>query len=140
VTTTRDFATLLRAKLASDNDLHCAVDKARFSADVAQQIYDARVGAKLTQTQLADLAGMHQSVIARLEDADYTGHSLNTLWKIAWALNSRLSVSFEPRTGEEPSDPSASFVLADAWVVDCKDWNPTVKMESIADGARQGVA
>ncbi|MFB2894243.1 helix-turn-helix domain-containing protein [Aerosakkonemataceae cyanobacterium BLCC-F50] len=40
----------------------------------------------------ADRIGTKQSVIARLEDADYEGHSLSMLQKIARALNQRLEV------------------------------------------------
>lgn len=140
MTTTRDFAKLLRSKLASDNSLHCAVDKARFSADIAQQIYDARMSAKLTQKELAELADTHQSAIARLEDSDYSGHSLNMLWKIAWALDSRLSISFEPRTGAEPEDGVANFTLSDVWSVDGHTWSP-IAVRDIATGVvSQGAA
>lgn len=41
---------------------------------------------------LADRIGTKQSMIARLEDADYEGHSLSMLQKIARALNHRLEV------------------------------------------------
>jgi predicted transcriptional regulator len=46
----------------------------------------------LTQHQLADRIGAKQSLIARLEDAEYEGHSLLMLQKIARALNQRLEV------------------------------------------------
>ena len=49
---------------------------------------------KLTQKQLAELVGTTQSVIARLEDADYEGHSLSMLQRIAAAVNKRLEVRF----------------------------------------------
>jgi transcriptional regulator with XRE-family HTH domain len=57
---------------------------------VAQLIYDARTKAGLTQKQLAGLIGTSQPNIARLEDADYEGHSLTMLQRIAKALNQRL--------------------------------------------------
>ena len=63
-------------------------------AEVAQLIYDARTKSKLTQKQLAELVGTTQSVIARLEDADYEGHSLSMLQRIASALNKRLEIRF----------------------------------------------
>ena len=44
--------------------------------------------------ELADRIGTHQSVIARLEDADYDGHSLSMLWKIADAIGAELKVEF----------------------------------------------
>ncbi len=66
----------------------------RVNAEVAAAIYKLRNKSELTQKQLADLIGTTQSVISRLEDADYDGHSLSMLSRIAKALNKRLSVQF----------------------------------------------
>lgn len=55
-------------------------------------IFDARNKAGLTQKDLAKLVGTTQSVIARLEDADYEGHSLSMLSRIAAALNKRVDI------------------------------------------------
>lgn len=68
------------------------VAEAAINADVAQLIYEARIKAGLTQQQLSDLIGTKQPVIARLEDADYEGHSLSMLQRIAQALNQRLEI------------------------------------------------
>ena len=68
----------------------------RLNAQVAQLIYDARTEAKLTQKQLAELVGTTQPVIARLEDADYDGHSLTMLRRIAEALGRRVEVRLVP--------------------------------------------
>ena len=46
----------------------------------------------MTQKQLADLIGTTQSVISRLEDADYEGHSLSMVSRIAEALERKLKV------------------------------------------------
>ena len=46
----------------------------------------------MTQQQLADRIGTKQSLIAQLEDAEYEGHSLSLLQKIARVLNQRLEV------------------------------------------------
>ena len=59
-------------------------------------IYEARNRAALTQQQLADLVGTKQSVIARLEDADYEGHSLTMLQRIAAALHQKLEIHLVP--------------------------------------------
>lgn len=48
----------------------------------------------MTQKQLAKLVGKKLSVIGRLEDADYDGHSLSMLQHIATALNKRLEIQF----------------------------------------------
>ena len=71
-----------------------AADKAFEDAIVSQLIYKARIKAKLTQKQLADLIGSDQAVISRLEDADYEGHSLSMLRRIARVLGKRLDIRF----------------------------------------------
>lgn len=73
-----------------------ALEEARLSAAIAQAIYDLRTRAGLTQKQLAELVGTAHSVISRLEDADYTGHSLKLLHRISAALHYRLQLRFVP--------------------------------------------
>ena len=51
--------------------------------DLALLVREMREDAGLTQTELAKKVGTTQSVIARLEDAEYTGHSLSRLERIA---------------------------------------------------------
>ena len=53
-----------------------------------------RTQASLSQRQLAKLVGTTASVICRLEDADYEGHSLAMLNRIAAALNRRVEIRF----------------------------------------------
>jgi ribosome-binding protein aMBF1 (putative translation factor) len=72
-----------------------AMDKERINVQVAQMIYDARNAEGLSQKQLADLIGTTQSVISRLEDSDYDGHSLTMLHRIAEVLGRRLIVAME---------------------------------------------
>ena len=45
-----------------------------------------RIASRLTQAELARRVGCHQPDIARIEDADYEGHSASTLKAIAEAL------------------------------------------------------
>jgi len=45
-------------------------------------------------TLYSDRVGTKQSAIARLEDADYDGHSLSMLQKIAGALNQKVEIKF----------------------------------------------
>ncbi len=70
--------------------------RAAFGQDieVAELIHAARVDACLTQRQLAERVGTTASVICRLEDADYDGHSLNMLRRIARALGRRVELRF----------------------------------------------
>jgi ribosome-binding protein aMBF1 (putative translation factor) len=72
------------------------LEEARLNASIAREIYDLRTKAGLTQKQLAGLVGTTDSVISRLEDADYQGHSLRMLQRISAALKHRLEVRFVP--------------------------------------------
>lgn len=96
--TTSDASKILKRMTANNQKLKALVADAKINAEVAQLIYFHRNRAKLTQSQLAQKIGSTQSVIARLEDADYEGHSLTMLQKIAKALNKHLSISFEPES------------------------------------------
>jgi transcriptional regulator with XRE-family HTH domain len=73
-----------------------SLEAERVHAQVARTIYDLRKQAGLTQKELAKLIGTTQSVISRLEDADYEGHSLSMLSRIATALKQRLVFSVVP--------------------------------------------
>ena len=68
---------------------------------VAAQIYHLRTKAGLSQKQLAGKINTTQSVISRLEEADYSGYSLTKLRKIANALNCRIEVNFVPDTSNK---------------------------------------
>ena len=81
-----------------DTELREMIDQETVNALVAQAIYDARTNAGLTQKELAELIGTKQPVISQLEDADYQGHSLSTLKRIATALNCRLEIRIVPNT------------------------------------------
>jgi transcriptional regulator with XRE-family HTH domain len=71
-----------------------AVARAEVDCDVAQAIFALRERHGLTQKALAARARTTQSVVARLEDAEYTGHSLRMLVRIATAVGERVEVSF----------------------------------------------
>ena len=93
---TSDAVKILDRMIGENAELRQQADEALVNAEVAQLIYEARTKSKLTQKQLAELVGTTQSVIARLEDADYEGHSLSMLQRIASALNQRLEIRFVP--------------------------------------------
>ena len=89
---TNDALKIIERINRTDLELQEMVAEAVINAHVAQLIYEARTKTGLTQQQLADLIGTKQPVIARLEDADYEGHSLSMLQRIAHALNQRLEI------------------------------------------------
>ena len=51
----------------------------RSNNEIARGVRELRTQARLTQAELAKIVGTTASVICRLEDADYEGHSLAML-------------------------------------------------------------
>lgn len=94
--TITDAVEILIRRLGDTPELRARIEEEKLNIRVAQMIYDAREKAGMTQKQLAELIGTKQQVIARLEDADYEGHSLTMLQRIAAALGRRLDVSMTP--------------------------------------------
>ncbi len=78
--------------IRDDPERKASLERERLSAQVARTIYQMRLESGMTQKQLADLIGTTQSVISRLEDADYEGHSLSMVSRIAEALDRRVRV------------------------------------------------
>jgi ribosome-binding protein aMBF1 (putative translation factor) len=95
---TTDALTILDRMAGEGPRLRRSIEEARVNAAVAQLIYAARTKAGLSQAQLAEKIGTKQSVISRLEDADYEGHSLTMLQRIATALGHCLEIRFSPPT------------------------------------------
>jgi len=89
---TKDASKIIERMIGNDKEMRDLIAAETINAQVAQMIYDARNKAGLTQKQLAKLVGTTQSVIARLEDADYEGHSLNMLNRIASALDKKVDI------------------------------------------------
>ena len=77
-------------------EMLAALEEARANDEVARKIYELRTEAGLGQRQLAKLVGTTASVICLLEDADYEGHSLSMLRRIATALDRRVEIRFVP--------------------------------------------
>ncbi len=93
---TRNATEILERLTGDDPELREMIAEETVNAQVARMVYEARTAAGLTQKQLADLVDTQQSTIARLEDADYEGHSLSMLRRIAEALDQKLEVRFVP--------------------------------------------
>ncbi|MCP4693162.1 MAG: helix-turn-helix transcriptional regulator [Desulfobacterales bacterium] len=88
--------------IGDDPDRKASIQVERVNAEVARMIYELRKQAGMTQKGLAKLVGTTQSVISRLEDSDYEGHSLSMLGRIAKALNRRLTIEMPP--GDNDAD------------------------------------
>lgn len=105
---TTDAVEILRRDLIG-NDPQAAAEYEQVKADfaVARKIYGLREAAGLTQAQLAQRIGTSRTVISRLEDADYEGHSLAMLSRIAAALDQRVEIRFVPAIRSTVTRPRA---------------------------------
>ncbi len=95
-TRTRSAVEILRRRSEKNPALQEGYEEEKLNFKMGLLIREEREKAGLTQVQLAELIGTTQSVISRLEDADYEGYSFQTLQKIAEVLKCRLVVRFEP--------------------------------------------
>jgi ribosome-binding protein aMBF1 (putative translation factor) len=93
---TSDAVAILDRMAGDSPEIRRLTEEARINAAVAQLIYEARTNARLSQAELAERIGTKQSVISRLEDADYEGHSLSMLHRIAAALGQCVEIRFLP--------------------------------------------
>jgi hypothetical protein len=90
---TTDAVEILRRRFVEgDAESEALLEEIRAEAEVARTIYRLRSGAKLTQQALAERSAPLPR-ISRL-DADYTGHSLAMLRRIAAALGRRVEIRF----------------------------------------------
>lgn len=95
---TSDAVEILRRRyIGNDVEMAHRVQDEVANLEVARKIYDLRTRSGLSQRGLAKLIGTTASVICRLEDADYDGHSLGMLARIAEAVNKRVEIRFVPK-------------------------------------------
>ncbi len=94
---TRDAVEILHKRYYEGNPERIRqLEDLRAADAIGRRIYELRTAAGLTQIQLAKLIGTTASVICRLEDADYEGHSLSMLRRVGAALDQRLEIRFVP--------------------------------------------
>ena len=83
---TKDALKILDRITGKDEDLKRLIAEEELNAKVARMIYEARTNAGLTQQQLAN--------------AEYRGHSLTMLQRIATALRGQLEIQLVAGTGK----------------------------------------
>jgi len=91
---TSDALVLLDKLTGNSPEMADLIEQERANLDIARKIYELRTKAGFSQAELAKRIGTTQSVISRLEDADYDGHSLALLRRIASALEKRVEIRF----------------------------------------------
>jgi len=95
--TTSDALIILAQMTGKNPQRQRQFEEEMANREVASKIYQLREKFKLSQAELARRVGTTQSVISRLEDADYDGHSLAMLNRIAAAVERRVEIRFVPR-------------------------------------------
>ncbi len=107
---TTDAVEIMKDMISDDLELREMSVEATINTHVAQLIYDARTEAGLSQKQLAEMIDTTQSVISRLEDAGYEGHSLSMLSRIAQATGREVKIDLVPVMSDlsDVSFPSTS--------------------------------
>jgi DNA-binding XRE family transcriptional regulator len=93
---TSDALALVQGLAGQSQEMADLIEQEHANLDIGRKIYELRTRAKLSQAGLARKVGTTQSVISRLEDADYDGQSLAMLRRIASALEKRVEIRFLP--------------------------------------------
>ena len=121
------FQLLYDRYIGDDPERVASFQRELANAEVARDIYRLRTEAGLTQREPAERVGTTASVICRLEDADYDGHSLSMLRRVAAAVGRRVEVRFPrangagrrparalPASAHKPGTPDAAEAAAEA--------------------------
>jgi transcriptional regulator with XRE-family HTH domain len=85
----------LHKKWSRDPGYRAAYDELGSEFELARSLIEARMGAGLTQAQLAERMKTTQSVVARIESGR-VHLSTRTLEKFARGTGTRLRISFDP--------------------------------------------
>jgi ribosome-binding protein aMBF1 (putative translation factor) len=94
---TSDGVSILNRHFGNEDRQREEIDQIKEDMAIGAQIYAARTHAGLTQTQLARKVGTTQSVISDLEDAEYRGHTMTMLRRVADALGLEVEVRLTAR-------------------------------------------
>lgn len=81
--------------LQKNKELSDLVRLERKKIKIAEQLKALRKDKKMTQSVLAKLMNTSVSVISRIEDADYDGHTLSTVERFCQALGYEFSPEFK---------------------------------------------
>lgn len=83
-------------KYKKDNpNIENEIKKEKSNCRAALLVFKMRKAAKLTQKELAERLNTNQSAISRLEDADYDGHTMSMLDRVAEATGRRIRIQAE---------------------------------------------
>ena len=75
-----------------DPGLKEGMDEERWHNDIAQIIYDLRTQSGMSQKELAIKAGISESDVEKIEDADYDGNVIDMFRKIIAAMDKKIEI------------------------------------------------
>jgi transcriptional regulator with XRE-family HTH domain len=70
--------------------------KVRSQDEIAEAIRDLREDRGYSQMELAEMTGMKQSAVSRIEKPTYGNWNFKTLWRVAKALDARWKLVLDP--------------------------------------------
>jgi transcriptional regulator with XRE-family HTH domain len=82
-----------------DPDFKTLYDEVAIKLGIGEEIARLRQKRKMTQLELAERAHTSRSAVARYESGNYTRYNLQTLIRIAKALQADLKISFGQKIG-----------------------------------------
>lgn len=88
-----DFRNFLKENLENDPEFKEIWEKNAQKRELVKTIIGLRIKEHLTQKDLAEKIGTHQSAISRLETGNYNP-SVDFLFRIAKALNRKVEINF----------------------------------------------
>ena len=94
---TTDGLEILRRFREKDPELEALYQEELKRINIANKIRQARKKVGISQKELAKQVNTTQSAISRLESSDYERFSMNTLLKIATALNYDVQINLKPK-------------------------------------------
>lgn len=87
-----DAVEIMDRRYGGSNEWDKLVAEESLKTSVGQVVHDLRDEAGLSQTKLAALVGTSQSIISRVENADYEGSALEMLARVCMALQKDIKV------------------------------------------------
>ena len=85
----------LKKELMKDKDFKAEYEAIQPEMDVIRALIDARIASNLTQKQLAELSGVNQSDISKIENGT-RNPSIRLLQKLAAGMNMSLKLQLIP--------------------------------------------
>ena len=85
----------VKKELMKDKDFKAEYEAIQPEMDVIRALIDARIASNLTQKQLAELSGVNQSDISKIENGT-RNPSIRLLQKLAAGMNMSLKLQFIP--------------------------------------------